>query len=306
MVLHPEVKRYLESVRASGAPRSYTLTPAEAREMALRRRALTGPGPAVASVRDVAIPTDDREVPARIYDPEEDAGGVLVYFHGGGWVLGDLDGSDAMCRRLALASGCVVVSVAYRLAPEHPYPAAVEDADAAVQWIASNMSHPAGLMVVGDSAGGNLAAVCAVRARDRGGPALALQVLVYPVTDHVFTTPSYERYADAGLPLGRHEMEWFWDLYAPAHRRAEPEASPLRTPQLVGVPPALILVAGFDPLYSEAVAYADSLKRSGVPVEIVHFVDMPHGFFPMVNVFTRADEAVALVGERVRCALAAR
>ena len=303
MPLHPQVEQFLEMVRAAGAPPLYEMEPADARASSAAIIQMIGPGPEVASVRDVQIPVEGDEIGARVYEPADGRAAVLVYFHGGGWVLGDVESSDAMCRRLANAAGCTVVSVDYRLAPEHRYPTAADDAYAALCWVDRELPHPDGLIVGGDSAGGNLACVCALRARDRGGPAIAAQALMYPVTDHDLGRSSYEEHGNSGYLLGLREMEWFWDHYADAAQRSEPDASPLRAPSLEGLPPAIVLIAEYDPLRDEGLAYATRLEEAGVPVEVIRFDDMLHGFFSMVNVFERADAAVDVIGERVRAAL---
>ena len=186
--LHPQVQAFIDAADPR-RPRLYELEPAAARAQVAGVVALIGPGPDVATVDDVVIAVRDGTVPARVYAPER-SHATIVWFHGGGWVIGGLDTHDAMCRTLANAAHCTVVSVAYRLAPEYPFPIPLEDAWTALRW-AGNAHPSAPLVVGGDSAGGNLAAVCALRARDRGGPALALQILVYPVTDHDLTTASY-------------------------------------------------------------------------------------------------------------------
>jgi acetyl esterase len=306
MTLHDQAELFLRIRREADPPPFTSLDPEAARVLMAGTIKLIGAGPEVGSVRDVSIPTGAALVTARIYEPAAPSGATIVYFHGGGWVVGSLDGSDAACRRLTVASGATVVSVDYRLAPEHRFPTAVDDAHAALCWVAETLDHSAGLVVAGDSAGGNLAAVCALRARDAGHPSLDLQVLVYPVTDHDLTRPSYVQHGDSGYPLGREEMKWFWDHYADPARRDDPDASPLRAPKLAGVAPALVIVAEYDPLRDEGLAYADRLRAEGVDVEVVTFDDMLHGFFTMVNFMERADEAVDLVGRRVRSLAEAR
>jgi acetyl esterase/lipase len=217
--LHPQVQAFIDAADPR-RPKLYELQPAAARAQAAGVAALIGPGPAVAAVRDVGIPAGDVTIPARVYGSDESQG-TIVWFHGGGWVIGGLDTHDAMCRTLANAAHCTVVSVAYRLAPEHPFPAALDDAWAALLW--TSAEYPSAPLVVGgDSAGGNLAAVCALRSRDRGGPALALQVLVYPVTDHDLATASYiEREGEDAL-LSRPP----WCGFVMAWSRSLPMRSP--------------------------------------------------------------------------------
>jgi len=255
------------------------------------------------------IPGRPGGIRARVYSPGLDAPGVIVYYHGGGWVVGSLDGWDASCRALAVASGCDLVSVDYRLAPEHVFPAAVDDAFDALVWVASG---PDGLaagrpvVVAGDSAGGNLATVCALRARDAGGPALAMQLLVYPVTDSDLERREYHAYGGDEFIVNRRDMIWFWDHYAPDPAdRVSPEAAPLRAPDLSGLPPAYVITAEHDPLREEGFEYAERLRTARVAVEHRHFGSQIHGFFTFVNVLDDADKAVADVGLAVRAAVEA-
>jgi len=269
-----------------------------------RQRNLPGAPPQVARVEDLELAGPGGPLAVRSYVPsEESPPGVIVYFHGGGWVVGGLDEFDRLTRALALASGCEVLSVDYRLAPEHPYPAAIDDADAALRWAARERPDVP-LVVMGDSSGGTLATVAAIHARDRGAPEIALQVLVYPVVDHTMDTASYEEHAEA-FPLGRVDMVWFLHHYLPAGvERNSPEAFPLRRPDLSGLPATVIIVAGHDPTRDHSLAYAERLERAGVPVEVWRHDDMMHGFFSMVGVLERSDSVMAAVGERVRAAVA--
>jgi acetyl esterase len=206
----------------------------------------------VASVRDIVIPGQAGGIPARVYSPAPDAPGVVVYYHGGGWVLGSADQWDASVRALTVASGCDVVSVDYRLAPEHVFPAATDDAYDALVWAAGSLANGRPLVVAGDSAGGNLAAVSALRARDTGGPSLAFQVLVYPVTDYDLDRKSYHQYDGTEFIVNRRDMAWFWDHYVPdPAARANPYASPLRANDLAGLPPAYVVTDEHDPLRDE-------------------------------------------------------
>jgi acetyl esterase len=304
-LLHPQIAELLEAMNTSGLPPMASCTPAELRARRASRRALLSAGPDVAEVRTVSIPGrgDGGEIPARLYVPHDSAPGALVYLHGGGWVTGELDDYDALCRLLAVECGVSVLSVDYRLAPEHPYPAALEDAFQSLAWAAESLAGEGPLIVLGDSAGGNLAAACAQRAAERGAFELALQVLVYPVTDHDFDTPSYREYA-AGYSLGREEMEWYWEQYLPERTaRSDPSASPLRAAGFAGLPPTLVIVADHDPLRDEGLAYAERLADEGVPVTVVRFGDAIHGFFALATYLERGDEAVRLVGEAARAVL---
>jgi acetyl esterase len=283
-------------------PELHTLSPNDARAMVDSGEAI-GPGPQVSTVDDVVIPVRGAEISARVYEPHTSEA-TIVWFHGGGWVVGGLDSHDAMCRMLANAAGATVISVAYRLAPEHRFPIPLEDCWDSLRWVANHWpSTP--LIVGGDSAGGTLATVCAIRARDQEGPAIALQILVYPITDHDMTTDSYLEHGDEHLMLGAKDMAWFFDQYVPnASDRDNPEVSPLRAEHLAGLPAAIVVIDEYDPLRDEGLAYAERLRQAGVDVTLHYYEDMLHVFFQFVNVFARGDEAVAQVGLDVRNALA--
>ncbi len=268
-----------------------------------------GPPEAVANVENRTIPGPAGEIRVRVYTPEGSGPFPgLVFFHGGGFVLCSLDTHDGQCRSLANAAGCVVVSVDYRLAPEHPYPAAPEDCYAATRWVAKHGAElgidVARLAIGGDSAGGNLTAVTALIARDRGGPALRFQLLVYPVTNFAFDTPSYLDNAD-GYFLTQGMMRWFWEKYLVDPRQgAEPYASPLRAESLANLPPGLCITAGYDPLRDEGEAYAERLRKAGVDIRTSRYDGMFHGFFGMGGQLAKAREAVAEAGAALRAALA--
>ncbi len=256
------------------------------------------------------VPCEDRKIagsiPVRVYRPGDAPAPVFVYFHGGGWVLGSLNTHHGVCATLARLSGCVVCSVDYRMAPEHRFPAAVDDAWASVTWVAENAEEiggvPGALAVGGDSAGGNLAAVCALRARD-AGLSLALQLLVYPVTDADLDTSTYREFAE-GYFLTRYSMEWFWDHYLPEGDRFHPDASPLRADDVSGTAPALLITAGFDPLRDEGEAYARRLEEAGVPVTLSRYDGMIHGFFRMPGAMDKASEALSEAAGALRAAFA--
>jgi acetyl esterase len=261
-------------------------TPEEARAFRAQLAALNGPAPRMARVEDHTIEQADGSFPVRVLVPLEPAGGVIVYYHGGGWVVGSIDESDTLGRKLAERTSCAVVLVDYRLAPEHPYPAAVDDSYAALEWTAEHLEDIAGsdvpLFVAGDSAGGNLSAVMAIRARDRNGPEIAMQVLIYPVTDANFDRPSYTD-PDNQLLLTRDSMIWFFDHYIPdVSRRTEPEASPLYTEDLTGLPPAVVLTAEHDPLRDEGEEYAQRLTDAGVEVDLQRHKGQMHAFFALL------------------------
>jgi acetyl esterase len=306
VTLHPDARRFLDVVAESGAPPLTSMTPDEARAGSAFFIELIGAGPDVAVVRDIEIPGPGGAIPARVYEPVPDPVGTVVYYHGGGWVLGSLDEFDAVCQALAVASGARVVSVDYRLAPEHRFPAAADDAFAALVRVAEQ--HPdEPIVVAGDSAGGNLAAVSALRAREAGGPEIALQVLVYPVVDCDLSRPSYVECSRGELFLNTAEIVWFWDHYAPDETgREHPYASPIRASDLSGLPPAYVVVAEHDPLRDEGLAYAAALEAAGVPVTVARYGDQIHAFFWLVNVMESGDRAVAAAGAVIRDAMAAR
>jgi len=294
--IDPQAAAFLEQLRELGAPPHWEVGPAEARRlMDEAAPGLFGKPDPVASVEDA----DADGVPVRVYRPADGEVPALVWFHGGGWVLGSVASHDGLCRTLAARSGCAVVATDYRLAPEHPYPAAVEDAWTATLW--AGRRFPA-LAVGGDSAGGHLAAVTALRARDRSVP-LVLQVLVYPATDGGCDTPSYAEHAEVPN-LTVEVMRWFWEQFCPVERRAEPEASVLRTPDLSAVAPALVLTAEYDVLRDEGEAYARRLLDAGVPVTLTRYDGQIHGFLRMPALIDQASHALDEVAEAIRSALA--
>jgi acetyl esterase len=276
----------------------------DGRAQAAAANAMIPPGPELAEVRDLRIPVRDGDVGARLYEPAG-APATIVWFHGGGWVVADLDSHDAMCRILADASACRVLSIDYRLAPEFPFPVPLDDCWDALGWAAGEYGATP-LIAGGDSAGGNIAAVCAVRARDAGGPELAMQILVYPVTDADFDNESYTVHGDDGTLLGKREMIWFFDHYTgPDADRSNPEISPLRYGDLSRLPPAIVVTDEYDPLRDEGIAYAKALRDAGVTVTERHYDDMMHGFFSFPGLFDTGTEAIRLVGFNVKSALSA-
>jgi acetyl esterase len=315
MQLDADAARVLELVRLSGRPPYEALTPAEARAQFLAACAVLAPEPQpVAEIRDLSVPRPNGEAIAlRLYRPIGTAAAAmlpgLVFFHGGGWVIGDLGTHDPLCRHLANASGCAVVAVEYRRAPEHKFPAAVEDAWSATCWVAAAAASlgidASRLAVGGDSAGGNLAAVTSLLARDRGGPALTGQLLLYPPLDCVGSHASHRRFAE-GYLLTRATMRWFAEQYLRgAEDAAHWCASPLQRADLAGLPPALVLTAGFDPLCDEAIAYARRLRRHGVKVCRRHRPDQLHGFLLMGRVVRAAAVELDRIGSALRAGLAA-
>jgi acetyl esterase len=279
----------LDTARTSGAPPMAGLAPGAIRQRVRAGNPLCAPGPQMRKVADVQI---SPWLSARRYVPLIlRTGRILVWFHGGGWISGDIAYSDQFCRSLADGAGCEVLSVDYRLAPEDPFPAAVEDALAAVRWAA-----PAGREVVvgGDSAGGNLAAVAAQELASLPSVRLVGQLLVYPVLDTDRGRPSYLAYD--GLVLGVAEMGWFFAQYLPREQdRTSPRAAPLRASELGGLPPAVIAVAGHDPLRDEGVAYAGRLRAAGVPVTLLQFPSLPHGFLRFTGPVPAAADAAGQI-----------
>ena len=306
MPLHPQAQQFFELLASLGEPPLDEQSVEEARMGPYKLMELVGPGPEIASVRDVSIPVEGGSIGARVYEPVPDPPATVVYYHGGGWVLGGLDPWDAPCRMLAGKSGCRLVSVDYRLAPEHRFPTAHEDCYAALLWTAENLAGGRPLVVAGDSAGGNMAGASAIRARDENGPPIALQVLVYPVTDYDFTRSSYQEHGDEGLLLGLREMRWFLDHYVPNEAdRTDPRLAILRAADHSGLPPAYIVAAEYDPLRDEVLAYAEKLRAAGVPVTLKRYEDQPHVFFTFVNYFEVADQAVAEAADAIKEAVAA-
>jgi acetyl esterase len=300
MALDEATSNFLANMAENGGRPLHEMTPEEARGLAAMLRDLYGPGPQVSFVTQVSVPAPDGgSIPVRMLVPSDAPTAVIVYYHGGGWVIGTLDDSDTLGRNLALRTGAVVALVDYRLAPEHRYPAAVNDAWTALTWIDEHIGEIAGspvpLVVAGDSAGGNLAAIVSQRAVAEGGPTIALQVLIYPVTDADLDTASYADPANA-LMLTREAMSWFWDHYAPdPESRYRTDASPLRAADLSGQPPAVVLTAEHDVLRDEGEAYADKLRSAGVPVVHRRFAGQMHGFFTMVNVLPGAADGLDFV-----------
>ena len=310
--LDPDVLLVLDMIRLAGRPPFEQLTPAEAREAYMKSRAVLQPDPGpVAEARDLAAPGPHGPIPLRLYRPDGAPGPLpgLIYYHGGGWLLGGLDSHDGVCRRFANAARCVVVSVDYRMAPEHKFPAAVDDCAAATAWAIGQAAtlgiDPARVAVGGDSAGGNLAAVMALMARDGSLPKLAFQLLIYPATDMTMTTVSSQT-VGPGVPLTSATMKWFIDHYmrGPADL-TDWRASPIRAASVAGTAPALVLTAAADPLRDEGIAYAARLEREGVRTTAIHLTDQIHGFMSMGKVIRAADTAIDMMAASLRRAFAA-
>lgn len=307
--LHPQAEELLHDLSASGVPPLYRQSVVEARETYLDLTVSESDPEPVERVDGTEVDGPNGPIPIRIYEPRDaDIEGplpALVFLHGGGWVVGDLDTHDLTSRAFANAAGCLVVSVDYRRAPEAPFPAPLEDCYAVVDWLADDPTldaDPGWIAVGGDSAGATLATGVALLARDRDGPEIARQLLIYPVTDHAFDTDSYTENA-SGYFITRGDMERFWDDYLETDLDGDhPYASPLRTPDLADLPPATVITAGFDPLRDEGRAYADRLEDAGVPVNRLEYPDMIHGFLTMLAdpEWDRAREAIDDLAEDLR------
>ncbi len=302
VTLDPDAAAVFKAFQEAGRPPYETVSPAEAREFYLAARFISNPEPPeLKSVRPLAIPAPHGSIPARVYTPLKlrEANGLapcLVFFHGGGFVIGNLDSHDVVCRKLADEGQLIVIAVDYRLAPEHKFPTGVDDAIAATKWIADNANglgiDASRLSVGGDSAGGNFAAVVAISARDGNGPAIAGQVLIYPSTDLALVHPSHSE-PETSILLTHSVIRWFCDHYLNSAADVDDwRASPARVKSLAGLPPAYVLTAGADPLRDEGDEYAKRLKEAGVPVTYRTFPGQFHGFFTMGKLLQQANVAV--------------
>jgi acetyl esterase len=308
MPLDPQAEAFLKLCPVTPVPPREGMSLAELRSLTAR---LEGEPEAVSKVESRLIPGPDPgvDIPVRIYWPANGTGAELpkaglVFFHGGGWVLGNLDAYDHLCHALANAGDCVVVSVDYRLAPEHRFPAAAEDSYAATLWTAQHAEElgidPERIAVGGDSAGGNLAAVVSLMDRDRATLIIAYQVLIYPITDCNLEAPSYRENGD-GFFLTTRAMAWFWEQYLPDPAEASnPYCAPLLAESLSGLPPAYVMTAEFDPLLSEGAAYADRLEASGVSVVRELYDGQIHGFVRRIDLYDRATVAINRIGQLIR------
>jgi acetyl esterase len=316
-MLDKEAEVFLAAVKAANRPEYSTLGPEGARKLYKETRgAVTPAAPDMSEVDNIAAPGPHGPIPLRYYRPagvdKREPIPVLVFYHGGGWVFGDLDTHDVACRLLCNEARCAVVSVDYRMGPEHKFPAAVEDAYAAAHWVAGEATalrvDASRFAVGGDSAGGNLAAVVCLMARgkrkdgDETAPKIGYQLLIYPATDMVMTTESHKRYGEGHL-LTRNAMDWFQQQYLNgAADRDDWRASPLRAKSLAGLPPAYVLVAGNDPLRDEGEAYADALRKAGVPVVFREFPGQIHGFVVLGKAIPQAGQAIAEMGTALKLA----
>jgi len=308
-MLDPEIQPIVDLMNANPDPPG-SFPPVELARAThdLETAELSGPGPRVAEVRDLEVPGPGGPIPVRVFRPEGTGPLALAaYLHGGGWVMGSLDGFDPLCRALANESGAVVASIDYRLAPEHPFPAAPDDARAALRWLHEHAAElgadPGRMGVAGDSAGANLATVAARRLRDEGDSPLRFQALVYPVTDSALNTPSY-RESSEGFGLSAASMKRFWELYLNGADGRRPDASPLQAEDLSGLPPAFVLTVRDDVLRDEGEAYAAALEAAGVPVTLRRYDGAIHGFFRWIARTEISRRAVAEVGAALRTALA--
>lgn len=321
MPLESDAQAILDQYAKFNAPPIESVTPHTARNLPTLKNAveemlaesfmtramtLAKPNPEpVGTIKHILIPNQSGELPARVFTPSGDGPfPVLVYFHGGGWVIANLDVYEASCRALCNAAGCIVVSVAYRQAPENKYPAPMDDAFTATQWVMSHAAdlggEPSCVAVAGESAGGNLATVTCLRARDEGAPLPIAQLLIYPVTDYRMNAPSYQSQADA-RPLSAAMMPWFWQHYLGDFRQgAEPYASPLLANDLRGLPPALVITAEFDPLHDEGLAYAQRLADAGVPTRHTRYDGVMHEFFGLAGAISKAKDAVQEASDWLR------
>jgi acetyl esterase len=299
--LDPQMKAVLDQAAAAGGKPFHQMTPAEARHaIDMMFAAFRGTPVNVGRVEDRNIPGPTGQIPVRIYSPAGNGPfGALLYFHGGGWVIGNIETHDVSCRQLTAGAGCITVSVDYRLAPEHKFPAGPEDCYAATKWAADNAGalniDPNRIAVGGDSAGGNLAAAIALMARDRGGPKLAFQLLIYPATDCADDTPSQREFAEVSPDylLSRADMEWFWGHYLAPNDKTNPIACPALAKSLGNLPPAFVITAEADPLRDEGEAYAEAMRKAGAKVKLKRYNGVCHGFFSMASMIDLGKQAVA-------------
>ncbi|HEY4124664.1 MAG TPA: alpha/beta hydrolase [Rhizomicrobium sp.] len=312
MPLDPVLKAFLDQVASVGGPKTWEMQPREAREAFAGLLQLAGPKDIpIGKIANIAIPATRGEIAARSYAPvaaSSEPLPTLVYFHGGGWVIGSIETHDGLCRMIANGSGCRVISVEYGLAPENKFPGPVEDAMSAIEWIEKNAAQLGvdanRLAVGGDSAGGNLAAVVAQIAKAKGGPKIAFQMLLFPVTQIGDETTSLREYAE-GYFLERKTLDWFYAHYLPVDAdRNDPRISPLHAEDVSGLPPAYVMLGGFDPLHDEGMAYAEKLRAAGVSAAVVDYPDMVHVFIYLQAILPQAAEALNAAAKALKTALA--
>lgn len=312
MALDPQVKALLESIEQSGAPPFNAYSAIEARQIYDQASEnLRGDPPDPFAIDEIEIPGRARTIPAWVYKPSSRSNlPILVYFHGGGYTIGSLKSHDCVCRGLCVEADCIVVSIDYRLAPEHKYPAAVEDAWDAATWLALNAESiggdPNNIAIGGDSAGGNLTAVVSLLAKESGKPSFVFQLLIYPGTDMTCSFESHKKFGQ-GYRLTNELIDWFYDHYfCQGDDLTHWKASPLFAENLEGLPPAFVISAGFDPLQDENKAYAEKLKQAGVPVKYSHYSGMMHGFITMPGVIDKAKTAISECAQELRLAFTKR
>lgn len=308
MALDAHSRAFLDALAEKGARPFHQMAVSEARDFMQDLRDIIGPGPDMHRVEDIFLDQGGHALRVRALVPDTGPSGIVVYCHGGGWALMSIDDYDTVGRHIAHETGCTVLLVDYRLAPEHPHPAAIDDVWRALEWVATHRealcsSRHAPLIIAGDSAGGNLAAVIAQRAHTRGGPEIAQQLLVYPVTQDNLNTPCYLDPDNQAL-LGQADMRWFWDLYLPdTGARQAPEASPLRATSLEGLPAAVVITAEHDVLRDEGEAYASALQSAGVHVDHRRFAGQMHGFFALDALLPASADARSYLAQAVRTRL---
>jgi acetyl esterase/lipase len=313
MPLDPLVKGFLDQLTAAPGPKMWEMSPTDARAAFAVMMQLVGPKDVpIGKIENLVVPGPGGDIPIRVYAPVAGGGDplpALIYFHGGGFVIGDLETHDGLCRMFANEGGFRVIAVDYRLSPEHKFPAAVDDAYAAVTWIEANAAtfgvDPNRIALGGDSAGGALAAVVSQMAKEKAAPKIAFQLLLFPTTQIGTQTRSLREFAEGYFLEGK-TIRWFFENYLPADiDKSDPRISPLCAPDLSGLPPAYVMVAGFDPLYDEGIQYAEKLKAAGVAVEVADYPDLVHCFIYLQAVIPQAHEATAAAAMAVRNALAA-
>ena len=308
MPLDPTIQMLVDQMRSADRPPMSETSPAEARQAYLMLSAISGPPADLASIDDLVVPGPAGDIPVRLYRPSgAEVLPIVVYFHGGGFTIGSIETHDLPCQQLAAQSGCVVASVDYRLAPEHPFPAAIDDCWAATRELARRAAElgadAARLAVAGDSAGGNLAAVVTHLAHDEGGPDIAFQLLIYPAVDARMSFPSIKENGDVPF-LSEDTMRWFWGNYAGGQDiDVDPKASPLERADLTGLPPAMVITAEYDALRDEGEAYSEALTAAGVATEQRRYDGMPHAFFQMGGLVEPARQAMADAADALRRAL---
>ncbi len=304
MPLDSTIAQLFAKMAAAGRPALSAGSPQDARDMTAATRAALGKGPDIYQVKDLKIPTRASSIAGRLFMPAAQVNGLIVYLHGGGWVIGTIDDFDAMARALATRSQCAVLLVDYRLAPEHPFPAGINDSEDAIVWAAAHLTELVGatvpLLVGGDSAGGNLAAVATHSLLGR--VAIKGQLLIYPVTGHDFNTQSYQQHS-AGMQLTKRDMEWFFENYAPASMHGDPKISPMAQQNIEGLPRTVVLTSEYDVLRDDGEMYAKKLISAGVSVVTRRMAGLPHGFVRLYNIVDAADQAMTTIAQDVKTLL---